>query len=431
MLVGGSRSGKTFLLCRSIVVRAHKFPATRHIILRQRANAVRNSIFLDTMPKVFRTCFPEMQFKEEKSLQRWILPWNDSEIWTAGLDDNERVEKILGTEYATIYFNECSQIPFASIETALSRLAQTCDDPSFRQRCYYDLNPTGNRHWTYRQFIEHRHPITLRAFKNPEQYQWIRLNPSDNAENLSDEYLMELQSGSDRLRKRFYEGQFVAELDGALWSSVTIDRGRIDPIQPADVGQYGISRIVIGVDPSGTSGSDDETSAVGIVVMGKQAGQKGKAFVLEDATINAHPRVWSNIIVNLYQKWNADVIVAEGNFGGEMVRHTIKTANNFARVKMVTASRGKHIRAEPIAALYEEEPNSTGAYTGRVHHAGNFSALEDELCNMSTNGYHGIGSPNRLDALVWAATDLFGKSVISSESLISSGNFARFPREVV
>lgn len=432
MLFGGSRSGKTFLLCRMLVVRAHKYPATRHIILRQRANAVRNSIFLDTMPKVFRLCFPGIEFREEKSLQRWVLPWNDSEIWTGGLDDKDRVDKILGTEYATMYFNECSQIPFGSIETALSRLAQVCNDPSFVQRAYYDLNPSGNRHWSYRQFIEHKHPTTLRPLFDAEQYKYFRINPADNKENLSEHYIKELEGASERIRRRFLLGEYIPEMEGALWNSETIDRGRLDPILPSEVAQHGITRIAIGVDPSGASGDDDnEANAIGIVVMGRTPGVKGHGYVLEDATLVAHPSVWARKVVDLYDKWNADVIVAEDNFGGEMVKHTIKTANHLVRVKKVTASRGKHIRAEPVAALYEEAENSGGAYTGRIHHAGAFNSLEDELCNMTDSGYHGIGSPNRLDALVWAATELFGKGIVSEDSLVSSGSFSRFPRETV
>jgi phage terminase large subunit-like protein len=115
-----------------------------------------------------------------------------------------------------------------------------------------------------------------------------------------------------------------------------------------------------------------------------------------------------------------------------MVRHTIKTANPSARVKVVTASRGKHIRAEPVSAVYEESAGERGgAYTGRMHHCGRFDALEDELCNTTTAGYSGNDSPNRLDALVWACTELFGKQVVGSDNLIASGSLARIPRENV
>lgn len=432
LLFGGSRSGKTFLTCRAVVVRAHRFSETRHVILRQKANAVRNSIFLDTMPKVFKLCFPEMKVREDKSLLRWVLEDSGSEIWTGGLDDAERIDKILGTEYATLYFNECSQIAFQNIETARSRLAQTHHDPAFVQRAYYDLNPVGNRHWTYREFVEHKHPLTLRPLAAPEQYAWMQINPRDNMQNLSQAYIDELANSSDRTRKRFLEGEYVPELDGALWNSETIERGRMEAVLPSEVEQLGISRIVIGVDPSGSDGESDDANAIGIVVMGKQAGSKAHGFVLEDATINAHPKIWAKLLTQLVDKWGADCIVAEKNFGGEMVRHVIKTENPRAAIKMVTASRGKHIRAEPVAALYEEEPGSKGgAYGGRMHHCGRFDGLEDEMCQTTVNGFQGPTSPNRLDAMVWCATELFGKSIVSPDALVVGGSLSPFPREVV
>lgn len=433
MIFGGSRSGKTFLLCRAVAIRAHKFEATRHIILRQKSNAARNSIYLDTMPKVFSLCLPEITPREDKSLLRWVFEHNGSEIWVGGLDDKERIEKILGNEYATMYFNECSQIAFQNIETARSRLAQQSPIAGFTQRAYYDLNPVGNRHWTYREFVEKKHPLTLRPLANANQFASIQMNPNDNRQNLSAEYIEELENSSDRTRRRFLLGEYVPEMEGALWNSATLERGRLDPVHPDETQQLGISRIAIGVDPSGASGADDsDANAIGIVVMGRQGGSKGRAFVLEDATLTAHPKVWSRVVCELADKWRADVIVAEQNYGGEMVRHTIKLANPMARIKVVTASRGKHVRAEPIAALYEEDTSATsGVYTGRVHHCGRFDQLEDELCNMTTSGYQGLTSPNRLDALVWAATELFGKTPVSAEAFIASGTFARFPREVV
>lgn len=433
MIFGGSRSGKTFLICRAIAIRAHKFEASRHVILRQKANAARNSIFLDTMPKVFKLCLPQLDVREEKSLQRWVFPHNDSEIWVGGLDDKERIEKILGTEYASMYFNECSQIAFQNIETARSRLAQQINQSGFIQRAYYDLNPVGNRHWSFREFIEKKHPLTLRRLANADQFASIQMNPKDNAENLSAAYIEELENSSDRTRRRFLLGEYVPEMEGALWNAETLERGRLDPVLPGETAQLGISRIAIGVDPSGASGADDaDANAIGIVVVGRQSGTKGRGFVLEDATLVAHPKVWAQVVCNLVDKWGADCIVAEKNFGGEMVRHTIKMANPMARIKVVTASRAKHVRAEPIAALYEEEAGGTGgAYAGRFQHCGRFDQLEDELCNMTTSGYQGLTSPNRLDALVWAASELFGKTPVSPDAFIASGTFARFPREVV
>ena len=123
MLFGGSRSGKTFLLVRAVCVRAIKAPKSRHAVLRFRFNAVKNSIVFDTFPKVMELCFPGVKYSLNKS--DWFATLaNGSEIWFGGLDDKERTEKILGMEFATIYLNECSQIPYGSVETAITRLAQ-------------------------------------------------------------------------------------------------------------------------------------------------------------------------------------------------------------------------------------------------------------------------------------------------------------------
>jgi len=126
MLRGGSRSGKTFILCRAIVQRAINAPASRHVIFRFRFNHAKTSVWADTLPKVLKLCFPQLRVRFDKTDFYVELP-NGSQIWIAGLDDKERVEKILGQEYATLYFNESSQIPWGSVETAMSRLAQKCE----------------------------------------------------------------------------------------------------------------------------------------------------------------------------------------------------------------------------------------------------------------------------------------------------------------
>jgi len=122
-LVGGARSGKTFLLVRAVLMRALRERGSRHLIARLRKNHVVASIGRDTLPKVFELCFPGVPYKLDQSESFLTLP-NKSAIWLGGLDDKKRVEKILGTEFSTIYLNECSQIPLASVDTVRTRLAQ-------------------------------------------------------------------------------------------------------------------------------------------------------------------------------------------------------------------------------------------------------------------------------------------------------------------
>jgi len=159
LIDGGSRSGKTFILIYAIFVRALKYANSRHCILRLRYNHAKTSLCRDTIPKVIRVCFPNLidKIKENKSESFYTLP-NGSEIWIGGLDDKARVEKILGNEYGTIYYNECSQIGFDEQEIALTRLAQKID--GMKLMALYDANPPSIKHWTYLQWYEHKDPET-------------------------------------------------------------------------------------------------------------------------------------------------------------------------------------------------------------------------------------------------------------------------------
>jgi phage terminase large subunit-like protein len=388
LLIGGSRSGKTTLLVHEIALRALQSDQSRHAILRLHANAARASIALDTLPKVFRKWFPGRPLKRHRTEGYFSLE-NDSEIWIGGLDDQERVEKILGKEYATIFLNECSQIPYSSVLIALTRLAQVARD--LPQSAFYDLNPTGKGHWTNVLFGELRDPVSRQPLENPDDYARLLLNPGDNAANLSPAYLKSLEALPERQRKRFFEGIYIDELAGALFSYETIARARV-----AELGETRRVRVVVAVDPSGAAGRDDETAdEIGIVVAAK--GDDGHAYVLADRSLRDAPAAWGRAVAQAYHEFKADRIIAEENFGGEMVRYVLRTADPNARVLGISASRGKVLRAEPVSALYEQ---------GLVHHVGRFAVLEDQLCAFTTAGYRGEGSPDHADALVFAITDL-------------------------
>lgn len=387
LLAGGARSGKTFLLTRAVVVRALRAEGSRHAVLRFRGNAARSSISLDTLPKVMSVCFPEVGLTEHRQDGFFELP-NHSQIWIGGLDDKDRVEKILGQEYVTIYLNECSQIPYASVVVARTRLAQQIE--GLKQRAYYDLNPGGANHWTNLEFGKHVDPISGVALTDPENYRRGFVSPEDNAENLSAEFLDSLRNLPTKQRKRFFEGEYVEEIDGALWTIELLDQHRAEA-RPE------LKRIVVAIDPSGASGADDERSdEIGIVVAG--LGDDGVAYVLEDLSGRHGPSEWAAIAVSAYERWAADAIVAETNFGGAMVREVVKAKGAHVPFREVKASRGKHVRAEPIATLYAQ---------GKVRHFGRFPRLEDQLLAFSGSGYTGDRSPDRADAMVWAISDLF------------------------
>jgi predicted phage terminase large subunit-like protein len=393
LLYGGSRSGKSFVALRALIIRAIK-AKSRHTVLRFRFNHVKESMVFDTFPKVMELCFPQIVYELNKS--DWFVTFpNGSEIWFGGLDDKDRTDKILGKEYATILFEEVSQISFSAVETALSRLAQKTD---LTLRAYYTENPPTKGHWSYKLFKQLINPASNTPLQDPQNYQNIFMKPEDNADNVADGYLNVLKNMSGVRRKRFYEGEFADENPNALWTIELIDRNRVtDGIIPEFV------RVVVAVDPSGSKDTDNQANdATGIVVMA--LGTDGKAYLLEDLTIKAGPATWGAVAVNAYERHGGDCIVAETNYGGAMVESVIKAAAKGKSIsyREVHASRGKVVRAEPISAL---------AVDGKLRHVGFFPELEDELCAFSTTGYTGESSPNRGDAYVWAASQLFPQMV--------------------
>lgn len=188
-----------------------------------------------------------------------------------------------------------------------------------------------------------------------------------------------------RLGRQELLAEILEDVEGALWSLVRLDANRRSE-------HPDLYRVVVGVDPAGGHRKDsDET---GIIVAG--AGVDGHGYTLADASCKLSPEGWGRRVVNAFWRHQADCVVAEGNFGGEMVTHVINTIDPRVPVKLVHASRGKQIRAEPIAAMDEQ---------GRDHHVGSFPALEEQMCNFVPGNYD--GSPDRMDAKVWAYTELF------------------------
>ena len=198
---------------------------------------------------------------------------------------------------------------------------------------------------------------------------------------------MELDYQKDRLRADWiWRGKYQPSVQGAIWNRESLDEAWREGRKAPD---RSWGRVVIAVDPSG--GSDD----VGIIAA---AVYGDGAIVLEDATCPASsPMAWATAVAKCAERWDADCVVAEKNFGGDMVASTLKAGGVTKRVVLVSASRGKHIRAEPVAALYDQK---------RIRHRDQFPLLEAEMLQTTPAGYQGEQSPNRMDALVWAITDL-------------------------
>lgn len=403
-LGGGSRSGKTFLLVRAVIYRALKCKS-RHAVFRFRFNACKQSIVLETLPKVMSICFPGLMEVSHLNKEDWFLTLpNESEIWFGGLDDKERVEKILGKEYATIYFNECSQIPYQSVITALSRLAEKTDN--LRLKTYYDFNPPSMHHWTYRLFVEKKDPDSKANIRKPENYGFFLINPADNRENLDAAYLDLLDAMPERQRNRFLLGKFADASEGQMWTPEMLQLSRV--MNARDYPDF--LRVIVAVDPSGCSGPEDlRSDEVGIVVVA--IGTNGHGYLVEDLSGRYGPAEWGKIIVDAYTRHKADRVVGESNYGGAMVEATVRAAEGGDKLPYqdANATRGKIVRAEPISGLYER---------GLIHHCGHFEEIEDQLCSFTTAGYTGLRSPDRADALVWGFSVLFPALVKPKEETV-------------
>ena len=213
----------------------------------------------------------------------------------------------------------------------------------------------------------------------------------DNIDNLAPSFIKGMQDTYEgtRLGRQELYAEILNEAAGALWSMEMLDRAALQPNEVPDIET--MQRIVVAVDPAITS--NEESDMTGIVVAGLDA--NGHGVVFEDATDQYTPSGWANKAVELFYKYKADRIVAERNQGGDMVRHTLETEDSNVPIRLVSASRGKMARAEPVSALYEQD---------KVKHAPGLDKLEQQLVVWEPLG--SVGSPDRLDALVWALTDL-------------------------
>ena len=216
----------------------------------------------------------------------------------------------------------------------------------------------------------------------------------DNEANLAPGFLAEVLRRYDgtRLGRQEIDGVLLEDVPGALWPASLLEAAQ-------EAAAPELVRIVVAVDPSGSagggSGKGDGSDETGIIVAGRDAA--GTAHVLADRSGRMSPAEWGRASIAAYREFRADRLIAERNFGGAMVGHVIATVDSGVPVTLVTASHGKRIRAEPVAALYEQ---------GRVKHLPGLALLEAQMAAFAREGYQGEGSPDRLDALVWALSDL-------------------------
>lgn len=211
----------------------------------------------------------------------------------------------------------------------------------------------------------------------------------DNRANLAGKFLDKITKkyAGTRLGRQEINAEILGDLPGALWSQMTLDTYRVKEAPE-------IERAVVSVDPAITNTEDSDNH--GIVVAGIDEDKTG--YLLHDASMSGSPMDWAKEAIRLAKVYSADGVVVEVNQGGDMVAHTLRSIAPNLNIIEVRATKGKHVRAEPIASLYEQ---------GRIRHVGQFPDIESQMTQMTTEGYQGDNSPDELDAVVWAFTELF------------------------
>lgn len=236
-------------------------------------------------------------------------------------------------------------------------------------------------------------PLIRQLLNEPKTYV-TRGATLDNKDNLAEstvKFLYERYSGT-RLGRQELEGEVLDDVPGALWSRTKIDEFRVRKAPEQ------LDRILVAVDPAASSEERSDETGIVCVGLAKDADGFNRGYVLADRSIRGTPEEWAKAAVALYREFEADRIIAEKNQGGEMVEAVLRAVDRNVPVTLVTATRGKIVRAEPVSALYEQ---------GRVHHVGTFNELEDQMCSFSQDYDRANGSPDRMDALVWGLSYLF------------------------
>lgn len=218
----------------------------------------------------------------------------------------------------------------------------------------------------------------------------------DNANNLAAPFLRRIMDryAGTRLGRQELDAEILGDIPGAIWRREWIDEARRQE-PPA------LKRKVVAVDPAVSSDeSSDEPGTHGIVA--GALGEDGRGYILADDSLQGTPAEWAKRVVKTYDAIGADQVVIEINQGGDMVESTLRSVRPTLPIRRVRATKGKHVRAEPVASLYEQ---------GRISHVGSFPELEDQMCEFTQEGYQGEGSPDRADALVWCLSDIFGRII--------------------
>lgn len=375
---GGRGSGKSHHFAEALVERCVEVPGTRVVCVREVQKSLKESakrLIEDKIEALGVGSMFEVQSDQIKTPGGGVVIFQGMQDHTA--------ESIKSLEGFTVAWAEEAQTMTAR---SLELLVPTIRAPN--SELWFSWNPRSAADPVDAMF---RGPDA-----NPDDPDMIAVKVNYDANPWFPDVL-EYERQRDRVSNphryaHTWLGEYEPMAVGAIWTAQTIHDHRRQDV-PDD-----LERIVVAVDPAVTSGeaADDH----GIIVCGIDSARRG--YVLDDMSCHGEPDKWARRAIAALDKWDADAIVIEVNQGGDMVKHTLKTVRQGVRIVEVRATKGKHVRAEPIAALYAE---------GRVSHVGTFPELETEMLQMTAAGYEGHGSCDRVDALVWSMTELFPRIV--------------------
>lgn len=378
LVLAGRGFGKTRMGSEWIRILAEQHPGCRIALVAETAADARDVMILGDSGLV--KCDPNLTIDSWSPTNRRLSWPNGSTAWVYNATEPDQLR---GPQHHFAWIDELAKFRY---------MQETWDQTQFGLRLGTD--PKCLVTTTPRPM-----PLIKKLVADPDTYV-TKGSTFDNSGNLAKPFLKQIEDryGGTRLGRQELEGEILGDIPGALWTRSNIDDNRIKEA-PAD-----LERVIVAVDPAASSneGSDEN----GIVVVGLARDEDGYArgYVLEDASLRGTPEEWARTAVRMYRKWSADKIIAEKNNGGDMVASVIKAVDRSLPVKLVHASRGKVVRAEPMSALYEQ---------GRVHHVGRHDLLEDQMCTFSVDNLRNdsTGSPDRVDALVWGLSEIFEKMV--------------------
>lgn len=316
-----------------------------------------------------------------ESTQSEIRGKNGSAFIFAGLGKltTDQLKSVEGVDRCWV--EEAQTISAHSLETLIPTIRKEYADGTTSE-IWFSWNP---RHAS--DPVDQR----FRGLVVPERTIVRKVNYSDNPffpKVLEEERLFDEKFNPGRYA-HIWRGEYEPMAVGAIWDRQTLHNGRRDEMPT-------MNRIVVAVDPA--ISSTETSNEHGIICAG--LGEDGRGYVIADTSCSGGPQKWAERAVATFDRYEADAIVVEINQGGDMVKHTLRTVRPGLPIVTVRATRGKHVRAEPVASLYTMD---------RISHIGTFTELENQLCLFTSAGYEGEGSPDRADALVWAITELFPK----------------------